>query len=212
MLVEDGLAGLAPDPPAHRSSEQPTLLPGEEKIAGPEAVLLDQISQDRDKGGMRRDGPGVTDGSPLEVTGLMYFSSSVSYGRPRARRCGSAALPTRSPAASRHRPAGRGLPPDAGQTFRASTTEAADAKGISKARFIAQAVHAELHGRPRLDQDEALDRLEAARIQLVRAGTNLNQIAKVLNSGGDALHIARAADAVADAATTVRAAARKLVS
>ncbi|GAB7033461.1 hypothetical protein JCM4914_49220 [Streptomyces platensis subsp. malvinus] len=104
------------------------------------------------------------------------------------------------------------------QTFRASTTEAAeiqkaaDAKGISKARFIAQAVHAELHGRPRLDQDEALDRLEAARIQLVRAGTNLNQIAKVLNSGGDALHIARAADAVADAATTVRAAARKFVS
>lgn len=104
------------------------------------------------------------------------------------------------------------------QTFRASTAEAteiqeaADAKGISKARFIAQAVHAEIHGRPRLDHDEALDVLEAARIQLVRAGTNLNQIAKVLNSGGDAPHIARAADAVAGAATEIRTAARKLVS
>ncbi len=104
------------------------------------------------------------------------------------------------------------------QTFRASTVEAAniqkaaDAKGVSKARFIAQAVHAELHGRPHRDQDDALDRLEAARIQLVRAGNNLNQIAKVLNSGGDALHIDRAAGAVADAATEVRTAARKLVS
>ncbi|WP_212913028.1 plasmid mobilization relaxosome protein MobC [Streptomyces sp. TS71-3] len=104
------------------------------------------------------------------------------------------------------------------QTFRASAAEAseiqkaADTKGISKARFIAQAVHAELHGRPRLDHDDALNRLEAARIQLVRAGTNLNQIAKILNSGGDALHIARAADAVAGAATEIRAAARKLVS
>ncbi|MFB7635638.1 plasmid mobilization relaxosome protein MobC [Streptomyces sp. NPDC056149] len=103
-------------------------------------------------------------------------------------------------------------------TFRASTAEAtdiqnaADCRGVSKARYIAQAVHAELHGRPGLDRDEALDRLEAARIQLVRAGTNLNQIAKVLNSGGDALHIARAADAVADAATEVRTAARTLVS
>ncbi|MFE6686031.1 plasmid mobilization relaxosome protein MobC [Streptomyces sp. NPDC057743] len=103
-------------------------------------------------------------------------------------------------------------------TFRASTTEAtdiqnaADGKGVSKARFIAQAVHAELHGRPGLDRDEALDRLEAARIQLVRAGTNLNQIAKVLNSGGDALHIARVADAVAHAATEIRTAARTLVS
>ncbi|MCT9076405.1 plasmid mobilization relaxosome protein MobC [Streptomyces fulvoviolaceus] len=83
---------------------------------------------------------------------------------------------------------------------------------MSKARFIAQAVHAELHGRPRLDQDDALDRLEAARIQLVRVGTNLNQIAKILNSGGDALYIARAADAVADAATEIRSAARKLVN
>ncbi|MFJ9469586.1 plasmid mobilization protein [Streptomyces caniferus] len=103
-------------------------------------------------------------------------------------------------------------------TFRASPTEsediqhAANAKGVSKARFIAQAVHSELHGRPHLDQDDALDRLEAARVQLVRAGNNLNQIAKVLNSGGDALHIARAADAVAEAATEIRTAARKLVS
>ncbi|MCF3173928.1 plasmid mobilization relaxosome protein MobC [Streptomyces sioyaensis] len=104
------------------------------------------------------------------------------------------------------------------QTFRAITVEAAniqkaaDAKGVSKARFMAQAVHAEVHGRPHLDQDDALDRLEAARVQLVRAGNNLNQIAKVLNSGGDALHIDRAADAVADAATEIRTAARKLVS
>ncbi|MDX3308873.1 plasmid mobilization relaxosome protein MobC [Streptomyces sp. ME08-AFT2] len=104
------------------------------------------------------------------------------------------------------------------QTFRASTAEAteiqeaADAKGISKARFIAQAVHADIHGHPRMDHDNALDALEAARIQLVRAGTNLNQIAKVLNSGGDAPHIARAADAVASAATEIRTAARKLVS
>lgn len=104
------------------------------------------------------------------------------------------------------------------QTFRASTAEAteiqeaADAMGISKARFIAQAVHAEIHGRSRLDHGDALDVLEAARIQLVRAGTNLNQIAKVLNSGGDATHIARAVAAVADAATEIRTAARKLVS
>ncbi|WP_143053685.1 MULTISPECIES: plasmid mobilization relaxosome protein MobC [unclassified Streptomyces] len=103
-------------------------------------------------------------------------------------------------------------------TFRASPTEsdniqkAADAKGVSKARFIAQAVHSELHGRPHLDQDDALDRLETARVQLVRAGNNLNQIAKVLNSGGDALHIDRASDAVAEAATEIRAAAQKLVS
>lgn len=66
--------------------------------------------------------------------------------------------------------------------------------------------------RPAGQQDDALDRLEAARVQLVRAGNNLNQIAKVLNSGGDALHIARAADAVADAAAEIRTAARKLVS
>ncbi|GAA2321081.1 hypothetical protein Scani_01650 [Streptomyces caniferus] len=104
------------------------------------------------------------------------------------------------------------------QTFRASTLEAAniqkaaDAKGVSKARFMAQAVHAEVHGRPHLDRNDALDRLEAARVQLVRAGNNLNQIAKVLNSGGDALHIDRAADAVAEAATKIRTVAQKLVS
>ncbi|MGW1836708.1 plasmid mobilization protein [Streptomyces sp. NPDC002067] len=103
-------------------------------------------------------------------------------------------------------------------TFRASAVEAAeiqqaaDAKGISKARFIAQAVDAALHDRPGTDRDETLDRLEAARIQLVRAGTNLNQIAKILNSGGDAHHVSRATDAVAEAAAEVRSATRKLVS
>jgi hypothetical protein len=85
-------------------------------------------------------------------------------------------------------------------------------KGISKARFIAQAVHAELHGRPRLDQDDALDRLDAARVQLARVGNNLNQIAKTLNSGGDAIHLQRALDDVRQAATTVKATAQKLVS
>ncbi|MFE1988745.1 plasmid mobilization protein [Streptomyces mirabilis] len=104
------------------------------------------------------------------------------------------------------------------QTFRASETEAAEidataeAKGISKARFIAQAVHAELHGRPRLDQDDALDRLDAARVQLARAGNNLNQIAKILNSGGDAIHLQRTLDDVRRAATAVKATAQRLVS
>ncbi|PBC97294.1 mobilization protein MobC [Streptomyces sp. Ag82_O1-15] len=104
------------------------------------------------------------------------------------------------------------------QTFRASETEAAEidaaaeAKGISKARFIAQAVHAELHGRPRLGQDDALDRLDAARVQLARVGNNLNQIAKTLNSGGDAIHLQRTLDDVRQAATTVKATAQKLVS
>ncbi|MGW9043463.1 plasmid mobilization relaxosome protein MobC [Streptomyces lydicus] len=46
----------------------------------------------------------------------------------------------------------------------------------------------------------------------MRAGNNLNQIAKVLNSGGDALHIDRAADAVTEAAAEIRTAAQKLVS
>ena len=104
------------------------------------------------------------------------------------------------------------------QTFRASEIEAAEidaaaeAKGISKARFIAQAVHAELHGRPRFDQDEALDRLDAARVQLARVGNNLNQIAKTLNSGGDASHLQRTLDDVRQAATTVKTTAQKLVS
>lgn len=104
------------------------------------------------------------------------------------------------------------------QTFRASETEAAEidaaaeAKGISKARFIAQAVHAELHGRPRLDQDDAFDRLDAARVQLARAGNNLNQIAKILNSGGDAIHLQRTLDDVRRAATAVKATAQRLVS
>lgn len=104
------------------------------------------------------------------------------------------------------------------QTFRASESEAAqidaaaEAKGISKARFIAQAVHAELHGRPRLDQDGALDRLDAARVQLARVGNNLNQIAKIVDSGGDAIHLQRTLDDIRQAATTVKATAQKLVS
>ncbi|WP_328731863.1 MobC family plasmid mobilization relaxosome protein [Streptomyces caniferus] len=103
------------------------------------------------------------------------------------------------------------------QTFRASETEeaeidaAAAAKGISKARFMAQAVRSTIHGRTGLDQDEALDRLEAARVQLSRVGNNVNQIARILNSGGDVIHIARAADEVREAAAAVKAAAQKLV-
>ncbi|MCX5342086.1 plasmid mobilization protein [Streptomyces atratus] len=103
-------------------------------------------------------------------------------------------------------------------TFRASEAEdteiqaAADAKGVSKARFIAQAVHAQLHGRNGLDQDEALDRLEAARVDLARVGNNINQMARILNSGGDVVHLARATHEVCESAAMVKAAARKLVS
>ncbi|MFF0290196.1 plasmid mobilization protein [Streptomyces sp. NPDC005262] len=103
-------------------------------------------------------------------------------------------------------------------TFRASEAEeaeiqaAADAKGVSKARFIAQAVHAQLHNRTGLDQDEALDRLEAARVDLARVGNNINQMARILNSGGDVIHLARATSEVCEAAAMVKAAARKLVS
>ncbi|MFJ1679687.1 plasmid mobilization protein [Streptomyces sp. NPDC088251] len=103
-------------------------------------------------------------------------------------------------------------------TFRASEAEdaeiqaAADAKGVSKARFIAQAVHAQLHGRNGLDQDEAFDRLEAARVDLARVGTNINQMARILNSGGDVVHLARATNEVCESAAMVKAAARKLVS
>lgn len=103
-------------------------------------------------------------------------------------------------------------------TFRASEAEdaeiqaAADAKGVSKARFIAQAVHAQLHGRNGLDQDEAFDRLEAARVDLARVGTNINQMARILNSGGDVGHLARATNEVCESAAMVKAAARKLVS
>ncbi|WP_329162022.1 MobC family plasmid mobilization relaxosome protein [Streptomyces sp. NBC_01717] len=103
-------------------------------------------------------------------------------------------------------------------TFRASEAEeaeiqaAADAKGVSKARFIAQAVHAQLRGRNGLDQDEALDRLEAARVDLARVGNNINQMARILNSGGDVIHLARATNEVGEAAAMVKAAARKLVS
>lgn len=103
------------------------------------------------------------------------------------------------------------------QTFRASEAEdaeiqaAADAKGVSKARFMAQAVLAEVHDRTGLDQDEALDRLDAARVQLARVGNNLNQIARILNSGADVIHIDRAAGEVREAAAAVKAAAQRVV-
>ncbi|MCL6298709.1 hypothetical protein [Streptomyces kronopolitis] len=75
VLIKDHLAGLAPDPAEPRTSEQPALLPENEQMAGLQAVTLNQTAQDRDERWVHGHGPGVTQSSPLEVTGLMNSSA-----------------------------------------------------------------------------------------------------------------------------------------
>lgn len=84
---------------------------------------------------------------------------------------------------------------------------AAESVGLKTAGFLADAAVAvaQAQGGPKtwlLDQRRQVEELMAASTQLVRAGNNLNQVARILNSGG---HVEYADEAVA---RVLRAAAR----
>ncbi|GAA3828227.1 hypothetical protein GCM10023083_71530 [Streptomyces phyllanthi] len=93
---------------------------------------------------------------------------------------------------------------------------AAAACGLSVAGFLARAALSAAHDLERTAAEVASEReviteLFAARRQLGWAGSNLNQVAKILNSGGDAPHIDAAIRAVRTAADRVGQAATRLL-
>ncbi len=92
---------------------------------------------------------------------------------------------------------------------------AAEAVGLKTAGFLADAAVAvaQAQGGPQpwlLDQRGRVEELMAASAQLARAGNNLNQVARILNSGGQAAYaddvvarVLRAADRVEAAAIEI---------
>lgn len=89
---------------------------------------------------------------------------------------------------------------------------AAEAIGLKTAGFLADAAVtvAQAQGGPQpwlLDQRGRVEELMAASAQLARAGNNLNQVARVLNSGGQAAYADDAVARVLRAADRVEAAA-----
>ena len=89
---------------------------------------------------------------------------------------------------------------------------AAEAVGLKTAGFLANAAVAvaQAQGGPQpwlLDQRGRVEELMAASAQLARAGNNLNQVARVLNSGGQAAYADDAVARVLRAADRVEAAA-----
>ncbi|MGP3948493.1 plasmid mobilization protein [Streptomyces sp. 7N604] len=89
---------------------------------------------------------------------------------------------------------------------------AADAVGLKTAGFLADAAVtvAQAQGGPKawlLDQRGRLEELMAASAQLARVGNNLNQVARVLNSGGQAEYVDEAIARVLRAAARIEAAA-----
>ncbi|KOG50582.1 hypothetical protein ADK74_00620 [Streptomyces decoyicus] len=89
---------------------------------------------------------------------------------------------------------------------------AAEAVGLKTAGFLADAAVtiAQAQGGPKtwlLDQRGRVEELMAASAQLARAGNNLNQVARVLNSGGQAHYADEAVARVLRAAARVEAAA-----
>ncbi|MGY0488288.1 plasmid mobilization relaxosome protein MobC [Streptomyces sp. WG-D5] len=92
---------------------------------------------------------------------------------------------------------------------------AAESVGLKDAGFIADAAVAvaQAQGGPKtwlLDQRGRIEELMAASTQLARVGNNLNQVARVLNSGGYAENTADAVTRVLRAASRVEAAAIEL--
>ncbi|WP_256259391.1 plasmid mobilization relaxosome protein MobC [Streptomyces mirabilis] len=89
---------------------------------------------------------------------------------------------------------------------------AAEAVGLKTAGFLADAAVAvaQAQGGPKtwlLDQRGRVEELMAAGTQLARAGNNLNQVARVLNSGGQADYADEAVARVLRAAARIEAAA-----
>ncbi|MEU9987867.1 plasmid mobilization relaxosome protein MobC [Streptomyces sp. NPDC048045] len=89
---------------------------------------------------------------------------------------------------------------------------AAEAVGLKTAGFLADAALAVAQAQdgPRawlLDQRGRVQELMAASAQLARAGNNLNQVARVLNSGGQADYADEAVARVLRAAARIEASA-----
>ncbi|MCM1968000.1 plasmid mobilization relaxosome protein MobC [Streptomyces sp. G1] len=92
---------------------------------------------------------------------------------------------------------------------------AARAAGLKTAGFVADAAVAVARAQDGpntwlLDQRGLVTELIKASTQLARAGNNLNQIARVLNSGGHVDYVEEAVDRVLGAAARVEAAATQL--
>lgn len=93
-----------------------------------------------------------------------------------------------------------------------TVTRAAEAAGLKTAGFLADAAVAvaQAQGGSKawlLDQRGRVEELMAASAQLARIGNNLNQIARILNSGGDVGHVDEAVARVLRAAVRVEDAA-----
>ncbi|MFE7318230.1 plasmid mobilization relaxosome protein MobC [Streptomyces sp. NPDC057555] len=93
-----------------------------------------------------------------------------------------------------------------------AVTRAAEAAGLKTAGFIADAAVAvaQAQGGPKpwlLDQRGRVEELMAAGAQLARVGNNLNQIARILNSGGQVGYVDEAVARVLRAAARVEEAA-----
>lgn len=89
---------------------------------------------------------------------------------------------------------------------------AAEAVGLKTAGFLADAAVAvaQAQGGPKtwlLDQRGRVEELMAASAQLARAGNNLNQIARIMNSGGQVEYVDEAVARVLRAAVRIEAAA-----
>ncbi|MEC4018305.1 plasmid mobilization relaxosome protein MobC [Streptomyces sp. H27-D2] len=89
---------------------------------------------------------------------------------------------------------------------------AAETVGLKTAGFLADAAVAvaQAQGGPKtwlLDQRGRVEELMAASAQLARVGNNLNQVARILNSGGQADYTDEVVARVMRAATRIEAAA-----
>jgi uncharacterized protein (DUF1778 family) len=92
---------------------------------------------------------------------------------------------------------------------------AAEAVGLKTAGFLADAAVAvaQAQGGPKtwlLDQRGRVEELMSASAQLARAGNNLNQVARILNSGGQVEYVDEAVARVLSAAARIETAAVEL--
>ncbi|MEV3871581.1 plasmid mobilization relaxosome protein MobC [Streptomyces sp. NPDC049906] len=94
----------------------------------------------------------------------------------------------------------------------ATVQHAARTAGLTTAGFLADAAVAvaRTHGDARIwltDQRALVEELMTVGVQLARAGNNLNQVARILNSGGHSDHVDQAVARVLKAAVRVETAA-----
>ncbi|MFF2927612.1 plasmid mobilization relaxosome protein MobC [Streptomyces celluloflavus] len=99
---------------------------------------------------------------------------------------------------------------------RAIIQKGADTSGMSMAGFLAHSALAAARDQSRTaatiaDQRDVITELFAARRQLSYAGNNLNQVAKILNSGGELLHLDEAITDIRRAARTAQTAAEHVI-